>query len=295
MNYDVMVIGGSYAGMAAALQLLRARRSVLIVDAGKRRNRTAAHSHGFLGQDGVDPAELARVARLQLMAYPTLTWVEGEVERVTGAKDAFQLECGGQAYRGRRVLFATGVLDQLPDIPGLQERWGRSVFHCPYCDGYELDQGSIGVIGTGPTSIHHAQIVAEWGEVTFLPNRALEIDQVAADELAGRGIRVEHTAIQSIEGDAEVVLVDGRRLDFAGVFTAPRNAPATPVAELLGCQIAETPFGTQIGTSDSKETSVAGAFACGDVARVPHSLSLAVADGAWAGAQLHRSLVWPDA
>lgn len=295
MNYDVMVIGGSYAGMAAALQLLRARRSVLIVDAGKRRNRAAAHAHGFLGQDGVDPAELARVARLQLMAYPTLTWVEGEVERVTGAMDAFQLQCGGQTYDGRRVLFATGLLDHLPEITGLQERWGRSVFHCPYCHGYELNQGSIGVIGAGPMSIHQAQIVAEWGDVTFLPNRALEIEQSAADELAGRGIRIEHTAIQAIEGDAEVVLTDGRRLSFDGLFTAPRNTPATPVAEQLGCQIAETPFGTQIWTSDSKQASVAGAFACGDVAKVPHSLSLAVADGAWAGAQLHRSLVWPDA
>ena len=295
MNHDVMVIGGSYAGMAAALQLLRARRSVLVVDAGKRRNRTAAHSHGFLGQDGVDPAELARVARLQLMAYPTLTWVDGEVDRVAGAKDAFQLECAGQAYLGRRVLFATGLLDQLPGITGLQERWGRSVFHCPYCHGYELDQGRIGVIGAGPMSIHQAQIVAEWGEVTFLPNQALEVDQSAADELASRGIRIEHTPIEAIEGDAEVVLVDGRRLTFAGLFTAPRNAPTTPVAEQLGCQITETPFGSQIGTSDSKETSVAGAFACGDVARMPHSLSLAVADGAWAGAQLHRSLVWPDA
>ena len=295
MNCDVMVIGGSYAGMAAALQLVRARRSVLIVDAGKRRNRTATHSHGFLGQDGVDPAELARVARLQLMAYPTLTWVDGEVEWVTGSRDAFQLECRGQTYIGRRVLFATGLLDQLPEIPGLQERWGRSVFHCPYCHGYELNQGRIGVIATGPMSIHQVQLVAEWGDATFFPNQTLEVDQAMADELAGRGVRVEHTPIQAIEGDAEVVLLDGRRLAFEGLFTAPRNAPTTPVAEQLGCQIAETPFGTQIWTTESKETSVAGAFACGDVARVPHSLSLAVADGAWAGAQLHRSLVWPDA
>jgi thioredoxin reductase len=295
MNYDVIVIGGSYAGMAAALQLLRARRSVLIVDAGKRRNRTATHSHGFLGQDGVDPAALARMARMQVMAYPTLTWVDGEAERVTGAKDAFQVECSGQSYMGRRILFATGVLDRLPEIPGLQERWGRRVFHCPYCHGYELNQGTIGVIATGPMSIHQAQLVAEWGNTTFFANAALEIEQASADELASRGIRVEPTSIRAIEGDAEVVLVDGRRQAFAGLFTAPRNAPATPVAEQLGCEMAETPFGTQIWTSDNKETSVPGAFACGDVARMPHSLSLAVADGAWAGAQLHRSLVWPNA
>ncbi len=294
MNHDVIVIGGSYAGMAAALQLLRARRSVLVIDAGQRRNRTAAHSHGFLGHDGVDPAELARQSRAQLMAYPTLTWVEGIATDVRGAKDAFEVGCGGQVHTGRRVLFATGVHDELPAIPGLQERWGRSVFHCPYCHGYELDEGRIGVIATGPMSLHQAQLVAEGGQATFFPNGTFELDRESADELARRGVQGEPAGVVGIEGDADVVLADGRRMSFRGLFTAPRNSPATPVAAMLGCELAETPFGTQIATSESKETSVAGAFACGDVARVPHSVSLAVADGAWAGAQLHRSLVWPD-
>ena len=294
MKYEVIVIGGSYAGMAAALQLLRARRSVLVIDAGERRNRAAAHSHGFLGQDGADPAELARQARAQLMAYPTLTWVEGVATEVSGAKDAFEVRCGEQVHTGRRVLFATGVRDELPAIRGLQERWGRSVFHCPYCHGYELNQGRIGVIATGPMSLHQAQLVAEWGETTFFPNGTFELDRESADELARRGVHVEPTEVAGIEGAADVLLADGRRMSFNGLFTAPRNSPATPVAAMLGCEMAETPFGIQIATSETKETSVAGAFACGDVARVPHSLSLAVADGAWAGAQLHRSLVWPD-
>jgi thioredoxin reductase len=294
MRYDVIVIGGSYAGMAAALQLLRARRSVLVIDAGKRRNRSAASSHGFLGQDGVDPAEIARRARAQLMAYPTLAWVDGEATRVEGAVDAFEVQCGGASYAGRRVLFATGVHDELPAILGLQQRWGRSVFHCPYRHGYELEQGRIGVVATAPTSLHQAQLAAEWGDVTFFPNGAFELDADAAGELARRGVAVETAGILEIAGNADVLLADGRRMSFAGLFTAPRNTPATPVAQGLGCRMAETPFGIQIATSETKETSVAGAFACGDVARAPHTLSLAVADGAWAGAQLHRSLVWPD-
>lgn len=293
MNYDVIVIGGSYAGMSAALQLLRARRNVLIVDAGKRRNRTATQSHGFLGQDGVNPAELARTARAQLMAYPTSVWVDGEAERATGPRDAFRVTSQGQTYLAKRLLFATGVLDQLPEIPGLPERWGRSVFHCPYCHGYELERGRIGVIATGPLSIHQAQLVAEWGDTTFFPNGAFELDAASADELARRGVSVETTPIAQIQGRADVALTDGRRLRFEGLFTAPRNRPATPIAEQLGCELVESPMGTQIWTDETKETSVPGAFACGDVARVPHSLSLAVADGAWAGAQLHRSLVWP--
>lgn len=293
MKHDVIVVGGSYAGMAAALQLLRARRSVLVIDGGRRRNRSASHSHGFLGQDGVDPAELARVARAQLAAYPTLTWLDGEVEQATGAMDDFRVTSGGTTYSAKRLLLAIGVLDQLPGISGLVERWGKSVFHCPYCHGYELDQGRIGVIATGPMSIHQAQLLPEWGDTTLFLNGTFDLDQASADELARRGVSVETTRIGRIDGHADVVLTDGRRMSFAGLFTAPRNEPPTPLAAQLGCELVETPMGLQIATSESKETTVSGVFACGDAARVPHSVSLAVGDGAWAGAQLHRSLVWP--
>jgi thioredoxin reductase len=293
MKHDVIVVGGSYAGMAAALQLLRARRRVLVIDAGKRRNRSASHSHGFLGQDGVDPAELARVARAQLAAYPTLTWRDGEVEQATGTLDDFRVTCGGAAYAARRLLLAIGVSDRLPEIPGLPERWGKSIFHCPYCHGYELDQGRIGVIATGPMSIHQAQLLPEWGDTTFFLNGTFELDQAARDELTRRGVAVETTRIAAIDGDADVVLTDGRRMRFAGLFTAPHNEPSTPLAAQLGCELVATLMGVQIGTGESKETTVPGVFACGDAARMPHSVSLAVGDGAWAGAQIHRSLVWP--
>jgi len=293
VQHDVIVIGGSYAGMAAALQLLRARRSVLVIDAGKRRNRFAAHSHGFLGQDGVSPAEIARVAREQLHAYPTLRWIENIAKAASGEKDAFTVTTAdGARHEGRRLLFAIGVGDALPDIDGLAERWGRSVFHCPYCHGYELDRGAIGVIATGPMSIHQAQLIPEWGQVTFLTNGALTLDESMRADLSARGVAIEETAIRCLDGVADVVLDDGRRLVFAGLFTASRNSPSTSIASTLGCVLTETPFGSQIGADNMKETSVSGAFACGDVARVPHSVSLAVADGAWAGATIHRSLVF---
>ncbi|MBI5128824.1 MAG: NAD(P)/FAD-dependent oxidoreductase [Rhodopseudomonas palustris] len=296
MQYDVIVIGGSYAGMAAALQLLRARRSVLVIDAGQRRNRFAAHSHGFLGQDGADPAEIAATARRQLERYDTLQWIDGVADTVSGAKDRFSVTTAdGTQHRGRRLLFATGVSDTLPQIEGLRQRWGVSVFLCPYCHGYELDQGRIAVIATGPMSLHQAQLLPEWGEVTLFTNAAVAPDDAVRADLGARGVTIEPTPIARIEGHADVVLSDGRRLPFAGIFTTSWNAPATPVAERLGCALHETPFGTQIQTDEGKQSTVPGAFACGDAARVPHSLSLAVADGAWAGASLHRSLVWPDA
>jgi thioredoxin reductase len=294
--HDVIVVGGSYAGMAAALQLLRARRDIKVIDAGERRNRFAGSSHGFLGQDGVGAAEIALTARRQLEAYPTLSWVEGRAVAVSGGKDDFTVVgADGQLHHSRRVLFATGLEDRLPPVPGLAERWGRAVFHCPYCHGYELDQGRIGVIATGPMSSHQAEIVSDWGPVTFLTNGAVELDAATRRVLEGRQIGIEPTPIDHIDGVADVVLEDGRRLGFAGLFTAPYCVPSSGVAEETGCALEETPMGVQIQTDAAKQTSIPGIFACGDVARIPHSVTLAVADGAWAGAQIHRSLLWPDA
>lgn len=292
---DVIVIGGSYAGMAAALQLLRARRRVLVVDAGQRRNHPASHSHGFLGQDGVNPAEIWGKAQAQLLAYPTLTWAAGKALVVSGSCDDFTVTLAdGARHHGRRLLLATGVTDDLPEIPGLAERWGRSVFHCPYCHGYELAQGRIGAIATGPMSLHQAQMLPDWGPTTLLTNGALVLDTDQRRDLAARSVAVEETPIRHLTGAAGVALADGRMLDFAGLFTATRTRPASPIGADLGCAMLDTPMGSQIRTSEGKETTIRGVFACGDVAKAPHSVSLAVADGAWAGANIHRTLLWPE-
>ncbi|PPT92984.1 NAD(P)/FAD-dependent oxidoreductase [Xanthomonas theicola] len=296
MNHDVIVIGGSYAGMAAALQLVRARRALLVIDAGERRNRFAGHSHGFLGQDGVPPGEIAANARRQLETYPTLTWLDGRAEAVSGQVDGFTVTtAGGELHRGRRILLAVGVADQLPPIAGLAERWGKTVFHCPYCHGYEIGQGRIGIIGTGSMSIHQAELLTDWGDVTLLANETVELSHDARFTLRRRGVTIEEAPIDRIEGRADVAMTDGRRLRFAGLFTASRTDPSGSLAEAIGCKLEETPIGTQVRTDAENKTSVPGVFACGDVARVPHSVSQAVGNGAMAGLQLHRSLLWPDA
>lgn len=292
MVFDVAIVGGSFAGLSAALQLARARRRVAVFDSGLRRNRFAVSSHGFLAQDGRAPAAIVADARAQLAAYPTVHWFDAAVTSASGSADAFSLEAGEWNHQARRVILATGVVDALPDIPGLAERWGRTVFHCPYCHGYELEQGRIAVIATSPVSLHQAQLLPEWGSVTFFLNAALSLGEDESRMLAARGVKVEATPVAAIIDDARVVLADGRSEAFAGVFTASRTAPGSPLAAQLGCEHEEGLLGPFVRTDAMKATSVAGVFACGDLARAAGNVALAVGDGALAGTGAHASLVF---
>ncbi|KAA0582960.1 NAD(P)/FAD-dependent oxidoreductase [Azospirillum sp. Sh1] len=293
-TYDAIIVGGSYAGIAAALQLARARRRVLVVDEGLRRNRFASHSHGFLGQDGRPPGEIASEARDQLMRYPTVTWMTGRAGEAARTGEGFQIiDQDGIAYRGRRLLIAVGVVDELPAIPGLAEGWGRSVFHCPYCHGYELMQGRIGVVAVSGQSMHHALMLPDWGPTTLLLNAAFEPDADQSAHLARRGVTVETALISGIDGDPpEISLADGRTLPFAGLFVLPRSRVASPLAAQLGCATEDGPLGTHIRVDAMQETSIPGVFACGDAARAAGSVALAVGAGTIAGTALHRSLLF---
>jgi len=292
MQHDVVIIGGSYSGMSAALQLARARRNILIIDWGKRRNRFAAHSHGFLTRDGEDPSAIAAEAKRQLLLYPTVDWLDAEATEAERTERGFAVSAGGTSHIGRRLILATGVVDHLPDIPGLSPRWGRSVFHCPYCHGYELDQGRIGVIGVSPLSLHHALMLPDWGDTTLLLNDRFVPDDDQLAQLRQRGTRVEAGAIAEVFGQADVKLKDGREFRFDGLFVMPRTEIATPFADQLGCEMEEGPMGPFIKTSPMKATSIEGAFACGDAARAAGSVAMAVGDGAMAGTAAHQSLMF---
>lgn len=295
MKFDVIIIGGSYAGLSAALQLGRARKNVLVVDAGKRRNRFASHSHGFLGQDGKAPGEIVAEARRQIERYQTIEWAEGRVTDAEGSFGDFVVEIDGRRRESAtRLILAMGVTDALPDITGLKERWGSSVFHCPYCHGYELDQGEIGVIAASPMAIHHALMLPDWGETTFFTNGIFMPDEDQAALLSARGVRVEKDRIAEIAGHADVVLSDGRSIALAGLFTQPKLRITSDWIGKLGCSVEEGPMGSSIVTDAMKQTTVRGIFACGDVARPAGSVALAVGDGAMAGAAAHRSILFPE-
>lgn len=292
-EFDVIVVGGSYAGLSAATQLARARRRVLVIDAGQRRNRYAQHSHGFLGQDGREAAAIAAEGKQQLMKYPTVQWLAGAAAQATRLDQGFRVTLSdGRGVDAQALVLATGVVDELPSLPGLAERWGTSVFHCPYCHGYELMQGHIGVMAVGPLSMHHAMMLPDWGRVTLFLNEAFAPDPEQLAALAARGVTIEPAAVKRISGHATVELADGRALEMAGLFVVSRTHSGSPLAEQLSCEMEEGPTGLFVRTDAMKATSVAGVFACGDSARAAGNVAMAVADGAMAGVAAHRLTIF---
>ena len=290
--FDAIVIGGSFAGLSAAVQLARARCRIAVIDAGLPRNRFAARSHGFLGQDGRPPGDILADGRRQLQAYPSVQWIEGTADAARPTGQGHEVKVGELCFEAKRLLLATGVADELPPIPGLAERWGRSVFHCPYCHAYELQRGHIGVLAAGPMSMHHALMLPDWGRVTLLLNDAFAPDAAQARALADRGVTVEAGPVQRILSAATVELAGGQRLAFDGLFTLSRTRMASPLAEQLGCAFDEAPLGQTIRRDTLGETTVPGVFACGDAARPFGNVATAVGDGAFTGAAVHRSLVF---
>jgi thioredoxin reductase len=294
MIYDAIIVGGSYAGLSAGLQLARARRSVLVIDEGLRRNRFAASSHGFLGHDGRAPGAIAADGRTQLLAYPSVTWLDARAASPRKTADGFSIESANESHIAQRLILATGVGDQLPDVPGLAERWGKSVFHCPYCHGYELRRGRIGVIASSELSMHHALMLPDWGETTLFLNDAFVPDEEQMAQLRKRGVALEREPITRITDHATVQLRDGRATELDGMFTVTRISSKDPLAEQLGCDFDDGPIGPVVKTDAMKETTVPGVFACGDVARMAGNVALAVGDGVMAGVAAHRSLMFAD-
>ncbi|PKA40314.1 NAD(P)/FAD-dependent oxidoreductase [Rhizobium sullae] len=294
MQFDVIIIGGSFAGISAALPLARARRKILVIDAGERRNRFAAASYNFLAQDGREPGLIVSEAREQLERYPTVHWLSAKAQAARRTSNGFAIEIDGEPMKeGKRLILAAGVADRLPAIPGLQERWGKSVFHCPYCHGYELNQGRIGVIASGEHSMHHALMLPDWGETTFFTNGVFVPNADQSAQLRGRGVTVETTPVREIAGDrADVCLEDGRIAAMDGLFALTQTSVQIPWAEQLGCALEQGPLGQFITTDAAKQTTAKGIFACGDVARAAGSVALAVGDGALAGTAAHQSLMF---
>lgn len=296
MLYDVIVIGGSFAGQSAAMQLVRARRRVALVDAGRPRNRFAATAHGFLGQDGVPPSQIMARARAQLTAYPTLEWIEGSAEIATGGRGRFTVALGdGRTLTGRRLILATGVRDELPPLPGLAERWGHSVLHCPYCHGYEMGGRPMGVLATQAGADMKALLIADWGPSVLFTQDALLVAPDMAARLAARGVTTVTEPVVELLGPAPALeaarLRDGSIVPVAALFVGPRTHMASTLAAQLGCAFIEGHSGPHLSVDDWGLTSVPGVYAAGDAIMAMHNATLAAASGVRAGAGTHQSML----
>jgi len=296
--YDVVVIGGGAAGLNGALQLARSRRSVLVVDAGQPRNRPAAAVHGLLGHDGVPPARLLARGRDEVRGYGGEV-VAGEVAAVGGDLAAgFTVTLGdGRVVLARRLLVTSGLVDNLPDIPGLGERWGRDVVHCPYCHGWEVRDQPIGVLASGPTSVHQALLFRQLSDDVVYFRRETALDGAAAARLAARGIRVVEGEVTAVviadDRVAGVRLADGTVVARRALAVAARMTARAGLRPDLGLKASEQPSGmaTHVPADPAGRTEVPGVWAAGNVTDLGAQVGAAAAAGALAGAVINADLV----
>lgn len=294
-DVDAVVIGGGPAGLSAALTLGRGRLKVLVVDGGEPRNVKSHAAHSFFTRDGVPPAELRAIGRDQLSRYD-VRFHDGDVESISGTSGAFVLHiAGGQAITARRIVLATGVRDVFPDIPGLAERFGTSIFHCPYCDGWEVRDQRLATIAPLAFAAEHPRLIQNWSADTMLFTHGEVPESGVVETLLAAGIPTEPSAIAGITGEAgnlRVALEDGRVVERDALFVVLRQAPRTDLARALGCEVTtEGWFSGLLVVDAMNQTTVPGVFAAGDVMMPMQQISLAVASGTLAAAALHRSLL----
>lgn len=290
---DVLIIGGSYAGLSAAMALGRALRNVLVIDGGKPCNRQTPHSHNFLTHDGETPRAIAEKAKKQVLAYDTVKFLDDVVIHIRPTENGFEASTqAGDVFRAKKVLFATGITDIMPDIPGFAECWGISVLHCPYCHGYEVRQQTIGLLANGDVGFELARLISQWtgeltlytnGASTLTPEQALLLEKHHIHTVEKKLAQIEHTA-----GKMEsLVFVDGTKKAVSALFARIPFKQHSLLPQQLGCELTEH---GHIRVDDFQKTTVHGVFAAGDNTTMFRAVSAAVAAGTKAGAMLNKEL-----
>jgi thioredoxin reductase len=298
---DVVVVGGGAAGLSGALVLARSRRSVVVVDGGQPRNAPAAGVHGFLTRDGMAPAELVAVGRREVEQVGGRV-VDGRVEQVRRALDGrLEVELAdGRRLTGRRLLVASGLVDELPDVPGLQERWGRDVLHCPYCHGWEVRDQAVAVLASGPMSVHSALLFRQLtADLTYLVHEQPPTEE-QLEQLLARGVRVVTGRVTGLEVRqdrlAGVRLADGAVVPCSALAVATTMRSRTGFLAGLGLVPVQHPLGVgeHLATDAQGRTGVPGVWAAGNASDLAAQVGASAAAGAAAGAQVNADLVQED-
>ncbi|MEV0595939.1 NAD(P)/FAD-dependent oxidoreductase [Nonomuraea cavernae] len=303
---DAVVIGGGAAGLNGALMLARSRRSVLVIDSGTPRNAPADGVHGLLGLDGTPPAELLRVGREEVRRYGGRI-VAGEVTSAVPAQPSADGDlrftvtlADGGTLRARRLLVATGLRDQLPDVPGLAQHWGHGVVHCPYCHGWEVRDEPIGILAAGPASVHHALLFRQLTDDLVYFTRGTELDEETRARFAARGIRVMDTSVAEIESSEDgitgVRLSDGQVVPRRVIAVATTLLARTDGLAGLRLPMEDLPhgMGRHFAAGPAGRTSVPGVWVAGNAADLMAQVGAAAAAGALAGAHVNADLATAD-
>jgi thioredoxin reductase len=302
-GYDVVVAGGGVAGLSGALVLSRSRRRVAVIDAGSPRNAPAAGVHNFLTRDGEDPLTMLAQGRAEVRGYGAHV-ISGEITGLSrfdaGREDTgFTVTlAGGRTTRARRLLVTTGLTDELPDVPGLREHWGRDVVHCPYCHGWEFRDQAIGVLATGPMSAHQALLFRQLSPaVTFFTHTGPPLAAEQAEQLAARDITVVPGPVAALEADSDrltgVRLADGTVVPVRALAVSPRMVARGGILATLGLKPTEHPsgMGEYIAADPTGRTEVPGVWVAGNVADIAATVPGSVAAGTLAGAHINADLI----
>ncbi len=291
---DVMIVGGGAAGLTAALYLGRFRHRVLVVDSGEPANRFSHAAHGFFTRDGMSPLELLELGREQLQRYETVEVIRAKATAARRVEEHFEIQLtDGRVYETRKVLLATGMRDQMPPIPGLDRFWGTSVFHCPYCDGWEVRDQPVGILAHGEEALHLAKLLhALTADLIVFTNGPAEFDETDRARLLRHEIRIVETPIERVEGSGaqveRLMLKDGNQVARQAIFVRPITTQHSDIAAHLGCALQESGL---LAVDAKGRTSVSGVYAAGDTAQLPRQITLAVTQGAMTAVAINTDLI----
>lgn len=294
--FDVIIVGAGPAGLSAALILGRCRRNVLVCDAGQPRNAASRTLHGYLTRDGIEPAELLRIGREQLRPYPTVHLRADEVTNTRCVENGFEITIDDEVVSSRKLLLATGVVDRLPDIDGLKSLYGRSVFHCPYCDGWELRDQPIAIYGREDRGSGLALELTGWSrDLVVCTDGPATFSADDRDQLAELNIAVREERISRLEGSdgqlERIIFANGDALPRRGMFFNTGQDQRCDLAAKLGCEFTER---GAVHTGEYEMTKVPGLFVAGDASRAVQLVIVAAAEGAEAAFAINKALIKED-
>lgn len=293
-DFEVIIIGGSYAGLSAAMSLGRSLRKTLVIDSGKPCNAQTPHSHNFLTQDGLTPKQIALLGKEQVSNYPTIQFYDGLAAHARKTNDTFEIATlAGDTFTAKKLILATGLKDLMPNIQGYAECWGISVIHCPYCHGYEVKHEKTGIIGNGEAGFEYAKMISNWTkDLTIFTNGSSTFTSEQSEKLSGHQIRIVEKAIATLvheNGKVEkIVFEDHSEEQITAIYSRPAFKQHSEIPGQLGCVLTETGL---LKLEMFQQTSIPGVYAAGDNSHMARSVALAVSAGSMAGAMLNRELI----